>query len=83
MTVSTLIGALPPSLGFFKLNIDGSVRGNLGRANAGGLIRNSMGSWIRGFSRSIGITHSMAVELWALRDGFVLANNLNIKKTLH
>ena len=39
-----------------------------------------MGSWVRGFSRSIGITHSLAAELWGLQDGLALAKNLNIKE---
>jgi len=50
-------------LGFLKLNTDGSVHGNPGRASAGGLIGDHIGSWIGAFSRNIGITHSMAVEL--------------------
>ena len=34
-----------------------------GRASVGGLIGDHTGSWIGAFSRNIGITHSMAVEL--------------------
>lgn len=43
-----------------------------------GLIRNFRGGWIGGFSRSIGFTHSMAAELWAL--ALALAHNLIIRK---
>ena len=56
-------------MGFFKLNIDGSTCGNSSRATASGLIRNCKGEWIEGFfflsffSRSIGLTHSMVIEL--------------------
>lgn len=71
----------PPPTGYFKLNTDGLVlHSNHGKANASGLIRDSSGSWIRGFTRKIGITHSMAAELWGLCDGLTLANQLNIKK---
>ena len=49
-------------------------------AGAGGLTRDHKGSWIGGFSRNIGFTHSLAAELWGLRDGLTLAKNLNLKK---
>ena len=49
-------------------------------ASAGGLIKDHRGSWMGGFSRNIGFTHSLAAELWGLRDGLTLAKNLNIKK---
>ena len=67
---------------YFKLNIDGSVQGNPRKASAGGLIRNCMGTWTKDFSRSIGITHSMAAKLWGLHDGLVLARNLSIRKLI-
>ena len=58
-------------MGFFKLNIDGSACGNSSRAIAGGLTRNCKVAWIEGFffffsPRSIGLTHSMVIELWGL-----------------
>ena len=54
----------PPPTGYFKLNTDDSVLySNPRKASAGGLIRDSLGSWIRGFTRKIGITHSMVAEL--------------------
>ena len=74
------VGWKPPPIGFFKLNIDGSTRSNPGMAGAGGLIRDHRGSWIGGFSRDIGFAHSLAAELWGLRDGLTLAKNLKIKK---
>ncbi|GKV14797.1 hypothetical protein SLEP1_g25615 [Rubroshorea leprosula] len=58
---------------FIKLNTDGSVLGNPGGAASGGLFRDHNGSWILGFARKIGITSSLAAELWALRDGLALA----------
>ena len=60
VTVSTSIEAS----NFFKLSTYGSVHGNPSKASAGGLIRYSMGLSVRGFSRSIRITHSMAAKLW-------------------
>ena len=67
-----------PIPGWHKLNTDGASLGNLGKAGGGGLIRNSEGGWIKGFSRAIGYTTSVMVELWALRDGLTLANQLGI-----
>ena len=45
----------------------------LGKARRGGLIRDSMGNWIKGFSRSVGFATSIIAEFWALRDGLLLA----------
>ena len=66
----------------FKLNTNGFVRGNPGVALAGRLIRDHKRTWVGSFNRAIGYTHSMAVELWGLRDGLTLARNLDIKKLL-
>jgi len=52
--------------------------GNPGKADGGGLIRNSDGVWIRGYLRSIGYTTSVMAELWALMDGLFLAIQLGI-----
>lgn len=72
----------PPSIGFQELNIDGSAKGNLDMASAGGLIRDHRGAWIGSFNRAISYTHLMTTELWDLRDGLTLARNLDIKKLL-
>ena len=69
-----------PDLGWFKLNTDASVLPSSNCAGEGGLIRDSYGSWIRGFSRLIGASNCLLAELWALRDGIAMAKNLNISK---
>ena len=51
-----------------KLNTNGFSIGNLGLSGGGGLIRNTKGEWVRGFAKAIGVTTSVASELWALRD---------------
>ncbi len=68
---------LPSPLGFVKLKTDGSFSGNPGK-----LLRDHNGNWIRGFSRNIGITNFSVAEMWGLRDGLLLARNLNIQKLL-
>ena len=68
----------PPSLGWAKLNTDGSSRGNPGIAGGGGVIRDSFGVWVGGFSRAIGHTTSVQAELRALKDGLNIAIDLEI-----
>lgn len=67
----------PPS--WYKLNADEASLGNPGKAEEGGIIRDSAGSWIKGFSRSIGFTTSITAKLWALRDGLLLAVQLGVQ----
>ena len=81
-TETIFVNWRPPPTDFFKLNTDGSIEGNPGPAGAGGIIRDHTGGWIKGFSWKIGITNSLAAELWGLRDGLVLAHQLNIKKII-
>ncbi|KAI4324123.1 hypothetical protein L6164_023686 [Bauhinia variegata] len=61
-----------PTLGFFKLNRDGSSIGKAGRAAVGGLIRDSTGNWIKGFT-------NIHAEADALRLGLQLAWDVGIR----
>lgn len=79
---TTLIGWNPPPSGFFKLNSDNLARGNPGSASSAAIIRDSNGAWITSCTRRIGQATSMAAELWGIRDGLMLAKNLNIKKLI-
>nr|POF27508.1 putative ribonuclease h protein [Quercus suber] len=65
-----------PPEGWFKLNTDGASCGNPGKAGGGGIIKNSHGHWIKGYSGSIGYTTSVIAKWWALRDGLTLAIQL-------
>jgi len=67
-----------PLPGWCKLNTDGASLGNPGKADGGGLIRDSEERWIKGYSRFIGHTTSVVAELWALRYGLNLAIQLGI-----
>ncbi|KAL0016783.1 hypothetical protein SO802_003852 [Lithocarpus litseifolius] len=67
-----------PQVGWARLNIDGTALGNPGRSGCGGLIRNSQGEWMGGFSRRLGCSNSFIAELWALRDGLNLCHELNL-----
>lgn len=56
-----------PSMDWIKLNVDGCSKGNLRCAGAGGLIRDSLGSLIKGFPINTGPIYSLVIaELWAV-----------------
>ena len=67
-----------PPHGWVKLNTHRAAEGNPGLAGYGGLIRDDHDNWMAGFARRIGTCTSFVAELWGLRDGFTLCNNLNI-----
>ncbi len=56
--------------------------GNPGLASSGGVLRDSNENWLRGLSHKLGITNSLATELWGVRDGLLLACDLNIRKLI-
>ena len=73
------VSANIPPRDWMKLNKDGASQGNPGKAGGGGVIRDSTGKWVKGFSRSMGVTTSVIAEFWAIRDGLVLAKQLGIQ----
>ena len=58
---------------FIALNIDGSVQGNPGFAGGRGVLRDSLGNWINGFSMHIGFVTNNPAELWVARQGLLSA----------
>ena len=67
-----------PGAGWCKLNTDGALLGNPGKAGSGGLIRDHRGEWLKGFNRGIGSTTSVIAEFWAVRDGLLLVAQMGI-----
>lgn len=63
----------PPTGNSVKLNVDGSSIGNPGRSGYGGLLRNTHGEWLLGFSGSCGLTTNITAELFAIAAGLNLA----------
>ncbi|EOY19532.1 Mediator of RNA polymerase II transcription subunit 11 [Theobroma cacao] len=51
---------------------DGSAKGQLGLAAAGGLIRDSSETWLTRFTYKIGISFSLTAELWAIYYGLMI-----------
>ncbi|BBH05413.1 zinc ion-binding protein, partial [Prunus dulcis] len=68
------------SLCFSKLNIDGSRVSASGCIAAGGIIRNSEGSWIAGFSANLGHGEVLVAEAWALYYGLNLAWQMGLRQ---
>ena len=65
-----------------KLNTDRFAMKNPDKAGGGGLRRDHDGVWLKGFARGLGFTNSILVELWALRDGLLLAKELGFQQLI-
>ena len=63
---------LKPAEGWLKLNTDGAVVNSSGQSRCGNLLRDSAGQWVVGFAKTISVSSSIIVELWALREGLGL-----------
>lgn len=68
-----------PSPGWFKLNTDGFAQGRPGPAGGGGLILDDHGRWVKRFLRKIGKVNNLEAELWTIRDGLIIYNQLLIQ----
>jgi ribonuclease HI len=68
-----------PEEGWVVLNTDGASRRDVA-AGCGGLLHNSNGQWICGFSRHIGMCSAYLAELWGVIDGLRLAHDRGIAK---
>ena len=76
------VGWEKPPRGWVKLNTDGSAMKNPDRAGGGGLFRDHDGVWLKGFARGLGFTNSILAELWAPRDGLLLAKELGFQQLI-
>ena len=76
------VGWEKPPMGWVKLNTDGSAIGSTGRAGGGGAIRNHEGQWLKGYARPLGGSNSCMAELWALRDGLLLAKEMGLNNLI-
>ena len=61
--------------------MDASVLSSSNYAS-GGVLRDSNGSWVKGFSRKIGTSNCLLAELWALRDDLIMARNIHVEEKL-
>ncbi|GKV49295.1 hypothetical protein SLEP1_g56052 [Rubroshorea leprosula] len=71
-----------PDEGWVKLNTDGSFNRDGNSASAGGLIRDSLGDWISGFTVNVGSASIFIAELWGLREGLRLCKALGLSRVV-
>ena len=63
----------PPEEGWVKVNTDGTMKFDPVRAGYGGLLRNSLGGWLSGFSHNLGSCTTLETEMWGALGGLQLA----------
>lgn len=66
--------------GYVKLNINGSYKARMQQAGVSGVLRDSHGKWIVGFTITLGLTICILVEIWGLFRGLKLAQVTNFQK---
>jgi ribonuclease HI len=72
----------PPPDGWHKVNVDGSFNTISGSTACGGLIRNQHGIFLKGFYSKIGSSNAIWAEMWALRIGIRIAQNMSLPKVV-
>ncbi|XVF30109.1 hypothetical protein REPUB_Repub16aG0028500 [Reevesia pubescens] len=72
----------PPTTKYFILTTYGVVKVECKSAFVGGLVRNCKREWVSGFVINIGRTYSFFAELWGVREGLLLAKDLNLTKLI-
>ncbi|KAK8596929.1 hypothetical protein V6N12_065407 [Hibiscus sabdariffa] len=89
MQSSILGGACPlvvkwclPSVDSIKVNVDGDRRLHGVVASCGGIVRNSNGVWLDGFTKFIGKCSFLEAELWVVCQGLKCAMDMNVQKVI-
>ncbi|XVE95435.1 hypothetical protein REPUB_Repub02eG0096900 [Reevesia pubescens] len=77
-----LISWTKPPTDHVKMNVDGSVKGILGIATAGGVLRNESGIFICAFIYKIGISSILTAELWAILHGLQICWEKGYRRVL-
>ncbi|GKV51783.1 hypothetical protein SLEP1_g58408 [Rubroshorea leprosula] len=72
----------PPPVGWVKVNVDGSSKGNPGESAASAICRSSEGKWIFGCTTRIGFTNSFMAEVWGIVQGLTMAWNSGFRKVI-
>ncbi|KAK4268338.1 hypothetical protein QN277_025009 [Acacia crassicarpa] len=72
-----------PPCGTFKINMDGGFILKSREAGIGGLIRNSDGQWIIGFSEPVKVERVLHAELLAIKKGLKLAWNVGCHNVIY
>ncbi|KAK4252970.1 hypothetical protein QN277_010814 [Acacia crassicarpa] len=75
-----MLGWEKPPSSWFQLNVDETIVLQTSKAGCGGLVQDSLGHWIVGFSRRIGLCQPNVTKEWAIAEGLQLAWDLDLKK---
>ncbi|KAK3205475.1 hypothetical protein Dsin_019521 [Dipteronia sinensis] len=71
----------PPSIGWVKLNVDGSCDTNFGSITVGGMLMDHRKKWLRGFVFNKGVGSALEAEL-GLFEGLIIAWNVGFQKII-
>jgi ribonuclease HI len=72
------IGWKCPREGWIKLNCDGAHKSSINLSGCGGLLRNSNGTFLKGYARKIGSCDALHAEMWGMYIGMDLARRQGI-----
>lgn len=67
-----MVGWIPPTFNYIKINVDGSSSTG-GSAAIGGIIRDTNGEWILGFNKHLGGGNALLAEMWSIHYGLEIA----------
>ncbi|KAF7845080.1 ribonuclease H [Senna tora] len=71
-----------PEDGWVKVNTDGAVCRESSLGGCGGIIRDTNGDWIKGFSLKLGLANPLSAEFWSIAEGLKLAWQLGFNKVI-
>ncbi|XP_075499938.1 uncharacterized protein LOC142538510 [Primulina tabacum] len=75
---TAIVRWLKPPSDCFKLNVDGSSRGNPGDSTVGGVVRDHSGRVLLSFSEFIGAGSTSRAELWAVWRILLICSDLSL-----
>jgi hypothetical protein len=67
------VGWKYPQEGWIKLNFDGAHKKSVDLTGCGGLLRDSDGRWIQGYTQKIGTCDAFHAEMWGMYERMKLA----------
>ncbi|GAU35182.1 hypothetical protein TSUD_319920 [Trifolium subterraneum] len=76
------VGWKQPPEGWIKLNCDGAYKESLDLAGCGGLLRDSNGQWIHGYTQKIGACDALHAEMWGMYVGMNLARRQGVTRLI-
>ncbi|KAK3221065.1 hypothetical protein Dsin_015035 [Dipteronia sinensis] len=65
---------------WIKLNVDSSMRPELGSIAAGGVFRDDIYNWLSGFAMNKGVGSALEAEMWGIFEGMSIAWKTGYKK---